>query len=74
MINEKLEVECVLDEQVNAATLRFSSLEPGEHISRTVPLHHNGEVIGVVSFCNSGELFGIELLNARVQMPKQSTQ
>lgn len=70
MICQELLVECAYDETVNAAEVKFSKgLEGGEFISTTIPIVVHGEVVGIVSFRNSGELFSIELLNAKIQLP-----
>lgn len=54
-----------IDHQANAA---FLKLADGK-VVRTVPVNDGGRVVATLSFLGSGELQGIELLDAKRQIP-----
>jgi uncharacterized protein YuzE len=58
------------DGSANAAYIYFSDIPPGGSKESLAVKDRNGEVVGVLDFSADGELLGIELLNANVQMPK----
>ena len=53
------------DEGANAAYIEFS--RASEH--RTIPIRSGKSVVAILSVDSSGILLGLELLNARLQIP-----
>ncbi|WP_280300557.1 DUF2283 domain-containing protein [Nocardia abscessus] len=59
------------DEQHNIAYLAFRQNSPeARHAARTLRVHDqdSGEIVAALDFGDEGELIGVELLNANVQL------
>lgn len=58
------------DDEVNTAYISMREAGEGE-CAKQIPVEdENGDVIAVLDFSSGGELLGIEILNAKEQLPK----
>lgn len=57
--------ELRVDEQANAAFWRFAE----GPVAKTLPVCEGDRVVATLSFLEAGELQGLELLDARTQLP-----
>ncbi|GAA3037651.1 DUF2283 domain-containing protein [Streptosporangium longisporum] len=58
------------DPQVNAAYIEFREIEPGEETFKLPVDGGEGDVPALLRFSSSGELLGVELLDAARQIPR----
>ncbi|WIM94944.1 DUF2283 domain-containing protein [Actinoplanes oblitus] len=58
------------DPQANAAYLEFRAIEPGEGSVKLPVDGGDGDVPALLRFAESGELLGVELLDAERQIPQ----
>jgi len=56
------------DKEANAAYIAFKEVAAGE-AARQLEVQDRGQIVAVLDLSASGELLGVELLNARVQLP-----